>query len=133
MRDRLACALGPDVRATLTMVPLPRLASPGLLITVDAYAMRGGARRRIERETLDVPELAALPELFRHGLRSDDFIFTSGQAALDERGEVLFVCDLPSQNRHALDGVVATLDGLGAVPGDFVKFNTWRAPPPDPR
>ena len=35
MRDLLARALGPDVLTTMTMVPLPRLASPGLLVDVD--------------------------------------------------------------------------------------------------
>ena len=133
MRGLLARALGPDVLTTLTMVPLPRLVSPGLLIAVDAYAMRGADERRIERAPLDVPGLASLPEPFCHGLRCDEFIFTSGQSALDERGEVLFGGDLPSQNRHALDGVAAVLDGLGAGPGDIVKFNTWRAPPPSPQ
>ena len=133
MRDLLARALGPDVLTTLTMVPLPRLVAPGLLLAVDAYAMRGAAGRRIERAPLDVPELASMPAPFCHGLRCDEFIFTSGQSALDERGEVLFGGDLPSQNRHALDGVAAILDGLGAGPGDIVKFNTWRAPPPSPQ
>ena len=133
MRDLLARALGPHVLTTLTMVPLPRLVSPGLLIAVDAYAMRGADGRRLERAPLDVPGLAPLPEPFCHGLRCEEFIFTSGQSALDERGEVLFGGDLPSQNRYALDGVAAVLDGLGASPGDIVKFNTWRAPPPSPQ
>ena len=133
MRALLARALGPDALTTLTMVPLPRLVSPGLLIALDAYAMRGGAGRRLEREPLEVPGLASLPEPFCHGLRCEEFIFTSGQSALDERGEVLFGGDLPSQNRHALEGVAATLEGLGAGPGDIVKFNTWRAPPPSPQ
>ena len=92
--------------------------------------MRGAAGRRIERVPLEVPELATLPEPFCHGLRCEEFIFTSGQSALNDRGEVLFYGDLPSQNHHALDGVAATLDGLGAGPGDIVKFNTWRAPHP---
>ena len=133
MRALLARALRPGVLTTLTMVPLPRLVSPGLLIAVDAYAMRGADGRRLGRAPLDVPELASLPEPFCHGLRCEEFIFTSGQSALDERGEVLFGGDLPSQNRHALDGVAAVLDGLGAGPGDIVKFNTWRAPPPSPQ
>ena len=85
--------------------------------------------RRIERAPLEVPGLASLPEPFCHGLRCEEFIFASGQSALDERGEVLFAGDLPSQNRYALDGVAAILDGLGAIPGDIVKFNTWRAAP----
>ena len=133
MRDLLARALGPDVLTTLTMVPLPRLVAPGLLVAVDAYAMRGADGRRMERTPLDVPGLASLPEPFCHGLRCEEFIFTSGRSALDERGEVLFGGDLPSQNRHALDGVAAILDGFGAGPGDIVKFNTWRAPPPSPQ
>ena len=133
IRDLLARALGPDVLTTLTVVPLPHLVSPGLLVAVDAYAMRSAAGRRLERTPLDVSELASLPEPFCHGLRCEEFIFTSGQAALDERGEVLFDGDLPSQNRHALEGVAAVLDGFGASPGDIVKFNTWRAPPPSPQ
>ena len=133
IRNLLARALGSDVLTTLTMVPLPRLVSPGRLIAVDAYAMRGADGRRLERAPLDVPGLASLPEPLCHGLRCEEFIFTSGQSALDERGEVLFDGDLPSQNRHALDGVAAILDGLGAGPGDIVKFNTWRAPPPSPQ
>ena len=130
VRDLLARALSPGVLTTLTMVPLPRLVSPGLLITVDAYAMRGENGRRIERAPLNVPGLASLPEPFCHGLRCEELIFASGQSALDERGEVLFGGDLPSQNRHVLDGVAEILDGLGAGPDDIVKFNTWRAPPP---
>ena len=132
-RDLLARALGPDVLTTLTMVPLPRLVSPGLLIAVDAYAMRGVDGRRLARAPIDVPGLASLPEPFCHGLRCEEFIFASGQSAMDERGEALFGGDLPSQNRHALDGIAAILDGLGAGPGDIVKFNTWRAPPPSPQ
>ena len=133
MRDLLARALGPDVLTTLTMVPLPRLASPGLRIAVDAYAMRGAAGWRLARAPIDVPGLASLPEPFCHGLCCEEFIFTSGQSALGEQGEVLFGGDLPSQNRHALDGVAAILDGLGAGPGDIVKLNTWRAPRPSPQ
>ena len=133
MRDLLVRALGPDVLTTLTMMPLPRLASPGLLVVVDAYAMRGADGRRIERAPLEVSGLASLPEPFCHGLRCEEFNFASGQSALDERGEVLFAGDLPSQNRYALDGIAAILDGLGANPGDIVKFNTWRAPPPSPQ
>ena len=133
IRNLLARALGPDIRTTLTMVPLPRLPSPGLLIAVDAYALRGADGRRVERAPLEVLGLASLPEPFCHGLRCEEFIFASGQSALNDRGEVLFAGDLPSQNRHALDGVAAILDGLGAGPGDIVKFNTWRAPPPSPQ
>ena len=128
IRDLLARALGPDVLTTLTVVALPRLVSPGLLIAVDAYAMRSAAGRRLERTPLDISELPSLPEPFCHGLRCEEFIFTSGQAALDERGEIRFDGDLPSRNRHALEGVAAVLDGFGASPGDIVKFNTWRSP-----
>ena len=87
MRDQLARALGSDVLTTLTMVPLPRLVSPGLLVVVDAYTMRGAGGRWLERAPLEVPGLASLPEPFCHGLRCDEFIFASGQSALDERGE----------------------------------------------
>ena len=95
--------------------------------------MRGVDGRRLARAPIDVPGLASLPEPFCHGLRCEEFIFASGQSAMDERGEALFGGDLPSQNRHALDGIAAILDGLGAGPGDIVKFNTWRAPPPSPQ
>ena len=77
MRDLLARALGPDVVTTLTMVPLPRLVSPGLLVVVDAYAMRGAGGRWIDRAPLEVPGLASLPEPFCHGLRCEEFIFAS--------------------------------------------------------
>ena len=100
MRDLLARAVGSDVLTTLTMVPLPRLVSPGLLIAVDGYAMRGGAGRRLKRVPFDIPGLASLPEAVCHGLRCEKFIFISGQSALDERGEILFGADLPSQNGH---------------------------------
>ena len=129
MRDLLARALGPDVLTTMTMVPLPRLVSPGLLIAVDAYAMRGATGRRVERAPLDVPGLASLPEPFCHGLRCEEFIFTSGQSALDERGEVLFSGDLPSQNRHALDAPPRP-DGLGPTRASIVKFTTGVRLPP---
>ena len=50
------------------------------------------------------------------GCACEEFIFASGQSALDERGEVLFAGDLPSQNRYALDGVAAILDGFRGQP-----------------
>ena len=91
VRDLLARALGPDALTTLTMVPLPRLVSPGILIAVDAYAMRGAPGRRIERAPLGVPRLASLPEPFCHGLRCEEFIVDIPQRADARRGAAAHV------------------------------------------
>ena len=105
MRDLLARALGPDVLTTLTMVPLPRLVSPGLLVVVDAYAMRGAGGRRLERTPLEVPGLASLPEPFCHGLRCDEFIFASGPRQI--RSDFRFRLAALHHRSSTFGGVVA--------------------------
>ena len=105
MRDLLARALGPDVLTTLTMVPLPRLIAPGLLVAVDAYAMRGAGGRWIERAPLEVLGLASLPEPFCHGLRCEKFIFAGGQMPADSgAGFVPVVVETPEPASAAATG-----------------------------
>ena len=130
IRRRLARLLGPGVTTTVTLLPLRELAYPGLMIEIDAYAMRHPGGERPDRTSTTLPTIEAPGDVFCHGLRCGDFAFVSGQLPVDRAGRVMFAGDLPSQNQLVLDNVAAILESLGLFVEDIVKVNTWRAPPP---
>lgn len=130
LRSLLAQLLDNKVQAVLTLVPVHHLGSPGLLLEVDAWAMRAANGRALERNWVVLPALGDPGATFCHGLRCGQFVFTGGQSSLSEEGKQLFPGDLVSQNRMVLDNLASVLQALGTSPGDIVKANSWRAAAP---
>src|SRR5207302_10824570 len=70
----------PDgVGPVITLVPLPCLALPGMMVEIEAIAMLGMHGERLPRTTANPPALAPLPPPFSHGVRCGEHIWTSAQ------------------------------------------------------
>ena len=64
----------------------------------------------------------ALP--FCQAVRAGDFIFVSGQVAMDDKGEIIEGGIVP-QTRRTMDNIVAILNKAGCTLADVVKVNVW--------
>jgi len=115
-----------DVPPVISLVALPRLAYPGMAITIDAIAIddRDGA----------MPRIMARPDRhwpwprdaeFSHGLRCGELLFVSAQTARDASGAIRHEDDIVAQAQLTIDNIGAVLASLNADLDDVVKLNTW--------
>jgi enamine deaminase RidA (YjgF/YER057c/UK114 family) len=121
----------------VTLVPLPCLALPGMMVEIEASAMLDKDRERLPRTTANPPTLAPLPPPFSHGVRCGEHIWTSAQGkgltALRRRsrasravdGRLQYPQDLAAQTDVAMEHVAQVLAALGADLDDTVKLGTW--------
>ena len=117
----LPVAEGPVV----TLVPLPALAYPGMVIEIEAIAMLGRDDRLLPRQTVTLKSLRALPKPFSHGLRCGQMIFTGSLDAMDSAGEIAAPGDIIGQSRHVMDRLGEVLSQFGADHNDSVKINIY--------
>ncbi len=59
------------------------------------------------------------------GTRAGHFVFTAGQVAWDETGEVMGLGDVRAQTAQTLNNVKSVLAEGGATLGDVVKCNVY--------
>lgn len=64
----------------------------------------------------------ALP--FSQAVRAGDFVFVSGQVAMDERGEIIEGGIVP-QAHKTMENVMAILSKAGCTLADVVKVTVW--------
>ncbi len=112
-------------RPVITAVPLPALAYAGMVVEIEAVAMRAADGKRIERTTVDVPGLAKLPEPFAHALRAGEMIYTSGLSADLASGSMHAPGDLIEQSRFVMERIGDALATFGADHQDAVKINIF--------
>ncbi|MBI3706567.1 MAG: RidA family protein [Proteobacteria bacterium] len=111
----------------ISMMPLPRLALPGLAVTIDAVALpapdAGGPPRAAARPRDHWP----FPSdgEFSHGLRCGDFVFVAAQMARDAGGRATHHGDIVGQARATMANIGKVLAELGCGLDDVVKLNTW--------
>lgn len=109
----------------VTLVPLPCLALPGMMVEIEAIAMLGKDGERLPRMTANPPTLAALPPPFSHGVRCGEHIWTSAQGSRAADGRHQYPQDLVAQTVVAMEHVAQVLAALGADLDDTVKLGTW--------
>ena len=114
--DALASMIATANRPVITLVPVPRMFYPGLVVEIDAYGMVGDSLER-----LDLPDSNGFSTVVRAG----EMIFGSAISATDAAGVVISPNDVVSQSRIVLDTLETRLDGMGASLGDLVKINNW--------
>ncbi|MEX0808735.1 MAG: RidA family protein [Dongiaceae bacterium] len=112
---------GPVVSA----VPLPALAYDGMVVEIEAIAMRGADDRTLARRAADPAELAPLPKPFSHGLQCGEMIFVGGQDPTDAAGKLLDEGDIVAQMGGVMDRIGLVLGRLGADFDDVVKIKNW--------
>jgi enamine deaminase RidA (YjgF/YER057c/UK114 family) len=109
----------------ITVVPLPALAYPGMLVEIEAVAMRGADGRRLERQGIALRGAAALPAPLSHGVRCGEMIFVGGLSAVDANGAAIAGGDIVRQSQIVMDRLGEVLHGFGASHDDAVKINTY--------
>ena len=115
-RDLLAAMLPTRNRPVITLVPVPRMFYPGLMVEIDAYGMHGD---NLQRQ--DIGGSDGFSSLVRAG----EMIFGGAVGALDDEGKVLAPGDIVAQSRITLETLEALLARAGAAVEDLVKINNW--------
>ena len=118
-QQQIAERFGTTVPATLSLVPLPYMAYPGLSAEIDIYAMRGEDGSALDWQT--VGENAGFPLAVRCG----DLIFIGGLTAHDDNGVIRYPDDPGAQSEVIVEKMRELLKGFGAEPSDAVRLNTW--------
>lgn len=113
----------------LTMAPVEALALPGVLIEIEAIAMRGENGEALPRAAAWDPSAMSPPPPFSHALRVGEMIFTSGVTAQGRNGGVAAKGNLLEQSRIVLSRLDGLLRQLGADLQDVVKTNLFNAEP----
>ncbi len=113
-------APGPAV----TTIPLPALAYPGMVVEIEAIAMRGPGATRLARRAAIAKGLPALPPPLSHALRCGEMIYVGGQAAIAADGSVVKPGDMAAQTAIVMDRIAALLAEFGAAHDDVVKIDT---------
>ncbi len=80
-------------------------------------------RKTLKPESLEFQPRPSYP--YSPGATGGGFIFTAGQVAWDETGEVTAVGDVAAQTRQTLKNVVSVLHEGGATVDDVLKCNVY--------
>jgi enamine deaminase RidA (YjgF/YER057c/UK114 family) len=113
----------------ITLVPIETHCFEGLSIEIEAIAMRGQNGERLARSAAWIADGCKLPTAFSQAIKCRQMIFTSGQTAQDENGNILARGSLLEQSRCVLDKLGRLLHGLGADLHDSVKANVFNVEP----
>ena len=103
-------------RPVITLVPVPRMFYPGLVVEIDAYGMQGDGLQRH-----DIPGGNGFSQLVRAG----EMIFGGGISAIDESGQIISSGDIVPQSCVVLEKLSSNLGRVGASVADLVKINNW--------
>ena len=80
-------------------------------------------RKTLKPESLEFQPRPSYP--YSPGATGGGFIFTAGQVAWDETGEVTAIGDVAAQTRQTLKNVVSVLHEGGATVDDVLKCNVY--------
>jgi 2-iminobutanoate/2-iminopropanoate deaminase len=103
----------------------------------DAAGLRGGFRQRrfqpwqeindVTRETIETDRIAPSVGPFSAAVRAGDFLFLSGQVALDPATGKLIAGDVGAQTEQIFSNIAAVLDAAGKSFDDVIKTNVFLA------
>lgn len=123
--DSVGMLLPEATRVAITVIPVPYLAYPGLLVEIEGYAMRGKDGRVLTRNCLPTTSLPSLSHRFVQAVRCGKMIFVSGQSPMDSQGRVHQPGDIVAQTITVMEQIGTALEHFGASLDDTVKLNRW--------
>lgn len=123
---RIRTHIAGDIPPVISLIALPRLAYPGMVVTIDGIAIdnRDGA----------MPRYVAQPSnhwpwpgdaTFSHGIRCGELLFVAAQCARDASGRIQHSGDIVAQAQLTIDNIARVLAAMDADLDDVVKLNTW--------
>jgi len=121
----VASYLPGPVGPAITAVPVPYLAYPGMLVEIEAVAMRREDGVRLAPAVAAPAGRSTLLAPFSPGLRRGRMLHVSGQTARDGAGRVVHAGDFDSQGKLVMENVDRILTAAGAGFADVVKMNTY--------
>lgn len=124
-----------DNLTTSSMIGSPRLAMPGLVVEIEARAIKDDAD--VEKRVVDVPGLPDLSEEKVQGpggelidrsliqcLEVGDWVYLSGQVAVDENFDVVSM-DAEEQVRQTFKDIELGLEAAGSSLNDLIHMTAW--------
>ncbi len=114
-------ALG-DVRPVSTLLGIPALVRPELLIEIEAEAVLGAARTRRDVYTQHLREK---PRGYARAVAVGDQVYVSGCTSVSSTGEVQATGDWARQYDLAIDTIRWALEQAGASIDDIVRRRTF--------
>jgi enamine deaminase RidA (YjgF/YER057c/UK114 family) len=114
-------ALG-DVRPTSTLLGIPALVRPELLVEIEAEAVLGAARSRRDIYTEHMREK---PRGYARAVEVGDLVYVAGCTSLSSTGEVQAEGDWAAQYDLAHETIRWALDQTGATLDDVVRRRTF--------
>ena len=114
-------ALG-DVRPASTLLGIPALLRPEMLIEVEGEAIIGAAKARRDIYTEHQREK---PRGYARAVAVGDVVHVSGCTSMSSKGEVQAAGDWAAQSDHAMDVIRGALGQAGATLDDVVRRRTF--------
>ncbi len=111
-----------EIRPTATLLVVPALIMPDMLVEIEAEAIIGAAANRQEFCTGDQVKR---PFGFAHAVAVDDVIHVSGCTSMDENGVVQAPGDWAAQYDICHEKVALALQAAGACLDDVVRRRTF--------
>ena len=111
-----------DVRPTSTLLGIPKLLRPEMLIEIEAEAIVGAARQRRDVFTGRQREK---PRGYARAVDVGDWVYVSGCTSLDDAGEVRAAGDWGAQADLANETIRWSLAECGATMDDVVRRRTF--------
>jgi enamine deaminase RidA (YjgF/YER057c/UK114 family) len=91
-------------------------------IRILSLSLKLHAVTRLAKKTLNVKGIHGTWNLYSHGVVANDFLFISGQVALDEKGEIVGRNDIELQTEQVMQNLEKILKAANATFSDIVKI-----------
>jgi enamine deaminase RidA (YjgF/YER057c/UK114 family) len=114
-------ALG-DVRPVSTLLGIPALVLPGMLVEIEAEAIIGASKSRRDVYTEHMREK---PRGYARAVEVGDVVYVSGCTSIAPTNEILAVGDWAGQLDIAHEGIRWALDQVGAALDDVIRRRTF--------
>jgi enamine deaminase RidA (YjgF/YER057c/UK114 family) len=121
----VAAGMPQGARPAITAVPVPYLAYPGMVVEIEAVAMRGRDGKPMPRTYASADGLSPLAPPFASAVRCGKMIFVSAQAPVSAEGEVIEPGKVVDQTQQVMEQIGRALANFGAGFKDVVKQNRW--------